>query len=162
MSYWILLPQSGIPVLATTLQRLTNSERCTDETKYRMRQYDEKLAAVFETQSADMARGLRHVDARKIIDPDNEDPEFFSEFTRVIDNASLPHADDITNVKVTSDQYVGMELALLRGSEGEALHARVRSAFATRKAIQSELQAKIHCSTLEDMRSNTSTGMLRN
>jgi hypothetical protein len=77
MSYKIL-PQSGIPGSATTVQRLTNSERCTDETKSRMRQYDEKLATVFETQSADMARGLRHVDASKIIDPDNEDPEFFT------------------------------------------------------------------------------------
>jgi hypothetical protein len=97
-----------------------------------MRQYDEKLAAVFETQSADMARGLRHVDASKIIDPDNEDPEFFSEFTRVIDDASLSRADNITNVEVTSDQYVEMELALSRGSEGEALHARVRKARSQR------------------------------
>jgi hypothetical protein len=34
-----------------------------------MRQYDEKLAAVFETQSADLTRDLRDVDSSKVIDP---------------------------------------------------------------------------------------------
>ena len=125
MSYWIL-PLSGIPVSATTVQRLTNDERNTDEMKSRMQQYEEKLAKLFETQSADVTRGLRHVDSDKIIDPDNEDPAFFAEFSRVIDDATLRHADDVANVEVTSDQYVGMELTLSRGGEGEAMHAKVK------------------------------------
>ena len=89
-------------------------------------QYEEKLATVFEVQSADLTRGLRHIDPSKIIDPDNEDPEFFQEFTRVIDDVTLPHADDASGVEVSSDQYVGMELALSRGGEGEVLHAKVK------------------------------------
>jgi hypothetical protein len=60
------------------------------------------------------------------------DPEFFEEFARVIDNASLPHADDavavtddVKAIEVGSDQYIGMELALPRGDDGEMIHARV-------------------------------------
>ena len=125
MSYWVL-PLSGIPVSATTVQRLTNDERNTDEMKSRMQQYEEKLAKSFEAQSADVTRGLRHVNSDKIIDPDNEDPAFFAEFTRVIDDATLRQADDVANVEVTPDQYVGMELTLSRGGEGEAMHAKVK------------------------------------
>ncbi|KAI2500086.1 Reverse transcriptase (RNA-dependent DNA polymerase) [Fragilaria crotonensis] len=131
MSYWIL-PESGIPVSATTVQRLTNAERATDETRSRMREYEEKLKTVFEAQSADITQTLRDIDVSKVIDPDNEDPEFFEEFARVIDNASLHHADDVITatddvkaMEVGSDQYIGMELALPRGDDGEMIHGRV-------------------------------------
>jgi hypothetical protein len=49
------------------------------------------------------------VESSKIIDPDNEDPEFFDEFSRVIDDATLRHADAINDVDVVSDSYVGMK-----------------------------------------------------
>ena len=124
MSYWVL-PESGIPISVTTVQRMTNDERNTDEMKSRMEHYDDKLKIVFDAE-ADITQGLRDVESYKIIDPDNEDPEFFDEFTRVIDDATLRHADDIHDVEVGSDPYVGMELALTRGGEGEAVHARVR------------------------------------
>ena len=42
MSYWTL-PESGIPISATTVQRLTNDERSTDEVKNRMREFEEKI-----------------------------------------------------------------------------------------------------------------------
>ena len=124
MSYWIL-PPSGIPVSVTTVQRVTNDERNTDEMRDRMRQYNKKLATVFETQSADLTRDLRNVDSSKVIDPHNEDPNFYTEFTRVISDAALRQMDDNANVDVTSDQYVGLELALSRGGDGETLLARV-------------------------------------
>jgi hypothetical protein len=66
------------------------------------------------------------VELNKIVDPEDEDPAFFQDFMRVIDDARLKHSNDISNVEVTSDPYVGMELALTRGGEGEPLHARVR------------------------------------
>jgi hypothetical protein len=132
MSYWIL-PESGIPVSATTVQRLTNAERATDETRSRMLEYEEKLKTVFEAQSADITQTLRDIDVSKVIDPDNEDPGFFEEFAKVIDNASLHHADDdvitatddVKAMEVGSDQYIGMELALPRGADGEMIHGRV-------------------------------------
>jgi hypothetical protein len=49
MSYWIL-PESGIPISATTVQRMTNDERGTDEMQSRMAQYEDKLKVIFEYQ----------------------------------------------------------------------------------------------------------------
>jgi hypothetical protein len=68
------------------------------------------------------------VELNEIVDPEDEDPAFFQDFMRVIDDARLKHSDDISNVEVTLSvpPYVGMELALTRGGEGEPLHARVR------------------------------------
>ena len=125
MSYWVL-PESGIPVSLTTVQRLTNNERGTDEMKSRMSHYEDKLRVLFQTQAADVTQGLRDVDSGKVIDPDDEDPAFFDEFTRIIDDATLPHADEVENVEVSTDNYVGMEFALARGGEGEMIHATVR------------------------------------
>ena len=127
MSYW-LLPESGIPVSATTVQRMTNDERSTDEMQKRMAQYEERMKRTFNAQSSDLTRTLHDVQSSYVIDPDNEDPGFFDEFTRVIDDAQLKHADDkySRDVEVTSDPYVGMEMAMSRGAEGEVVHATVR------------------------------------
>ena len=76
MSYWIL-PESGIPISATTVQRVTNDERSTEEMKARMMEYEKRLKRVFEAQSA-VITGLQDVSPIKVIDPDNEDPEFFA------------------------------------------------------------------------------------
>ncbi|KAI2502896.1 Reverse transcriptase (RNA-dependent DNA polymerase) [Fragilaria crotonensis] len=127
MSYW-LLPESGIPISATTVQRMTNDEKTTDEMKKRMIQYDERLQRIFETQSADLTRTLRDIHPSYVIDPEDEDAAFFDEFTRVIDDARLKHADENTthDTEVTSDPYVGMEMALSRDADGALVHATVR------------------------------------
>ena len=44
MSYWIL-PVSGIPVSATTVQRVTNLERQTEEFKSKMRNFNNAIAS---------------------------------------------------------------------------------------------------------------------
>ena len=126
MSYWIL-PESGIPVSATTVQRMTNDERSTDEMRSRMTQYEDKLKVLFEIPSATISNGLQNVDPSKIIDPDNKDNEFFEEFMRTIDNSRLRHADDEQPMaEVTGDTYLGMELAMPRSDEGEMVHATVK------------------------------------
>ena len=127
MSYWIL-PESGIPVSATTVQRMTFDEKNTDELKARMTAYDSKLQVIFDSQSADISNSLSGIEAFRIIDAENEDNEFYEEFTRIIDDATLPHADDRKDLAdVQADPYVGMELALSRGDEGETKkHAIVK------------------------------------
>jgi hypothetical protein len=126
MSYWIL-PESGIPVSATTVQRMTHDERNTDEMKIRIRHYDDKLQATFDARSADISNTLSGIDAYRIIDADNKNQQFYEEFTRVIDDAALPHADDVPALAdIQSDPYVGMQLALSRGGEGEVKHATVK------------------------------------
>ena len=42
MPYWTL-PESGIPISVTMVQRLTNDERSTDEVKNRMREFEGKI-----------------------------------------------------------------------------------------------------------------------
>jgi hypothetical protein len=125
MSYWVL-PASGIPVSATTVQRLTNDERSTDEMTGRMTQYDERLKALFESQGAEITGRNSAVDPSKLIDPNDEDPAFFDDFARIIDDATLKHVDDVNDVEVISDNYVGMEFALPRGEDGTLIHATVR------------------------------------
>ena len=129
MSYWIL-PESGIPISASTVQRLTNDERSTDEVQKRMNDFDNKTKVVFEAQNVDITNELHDISSSKIIDHEDEDQEFFDEFTRTIDDATLAHADDEFRsserlIEVGSDQYIGMELALPRGDDGEIIHARV-------------------------------------
>jgi len=125
MSYWIL-PMSGIPISATTVQRLTNEERQTNEMISRMSEFESNLTHTFDLQSADVTQTLGHVDTYKILDPENEDPEFFDEFVRVIDDSTLKHVDDISRIVVEADLYIGMEFALVRGGDGEAVHAKVK------------------------------------
>lgn len=62
-----------------------------------------------------------------VIDPEDEDPGFFDDFARVIDDAQLKHADKeyLQNVEITSDPFVGMEMASSRGAEGEMVHPTV-------------------------------------
>ena len=91
----------------------------------RTNQYDEKLKRVSEAQSADITNGLRNVDSSKIIDPENEDPDFFEVFMRVIDDATLKHPD-ADNVDITSDPCGGMELAMTQAGKGKMMRARVK------------------------------------
>ena len=86
---------------------------------------------MLEAESADITHTLKHVHTANIIDHENEDPSFFKEFTRVIDDAALQHADDdptgdvAPTTEVDTDLYVGMELALPRGDKGQMLFARM-------------------------------------
>jgi hypothetical protein len=107
---------------------MTNDEKSTDDMNKRMVQYDERLKRVFDAQSDDLSRSLIEVHPSRVIDPEDESSEFFDEFTRVIDDSRLKHVDDDNPHKIefTSDPYVGMELSMSRGAEGELVHATVR------------------------------------
>jgi hypothetical protein len=86
--------------------------------KSRIERCDSKLKA--QATSADVSAALYNVATAKVIGPYVEDPEIFQDFNRVIDEKSPQLVDDLTNVGVTSDQYIGkgMELALPRGDKG--------------------------------------------
>ena len=111
---------------------MTNDEKSTDEMKQRMHQYEQRLRILFETKTADLTSTLRDVDTRYVVDPENEDPSFYEDFARVINSNEVKHADesyvneDTLNMEVTSDPYVGIEMAMGRGSEREMVHATVR------------------------------------
>jgi hypothetical protein len=121
MLYWIL-PASGIPISVGTVQQMTNNKQKKDKMRSRMLNYDGKLKTVFETLTAAVSMDLDSIDLYKIIDPDNEDPEFFNTFTRVIDDMTLQCIDNVYNIEVVSDPYVGIEFSLVRGGECEMIH----------------------------------------
>jgi hypothetical protein len=54
-----------------------------------MNEYEGSLKRVFEAESADIAFRLQDVDTSKVINHEDEDPEFYCEFTRVIDDVTL-------------------------------------------------------------------------
>lgn len=98
MSYWIL-PESGIPISVSIVQRLMNSERSTDEIEAHMKECDAKIKSVMESDSANLSHRLHNVETSKIIDHGNEGAEFFDDFTRFIDHVVLAHVDDIVTWK---------------------------------------------------------------
>ena len=93
-----------------------------------MERYEENLRSTFDAKSADLTKSLRDIHPSLIIDPEDEDQSFYDDFARVIDDARLNHADGkhTENVEVTSDPYVGVEMAIRRGADGETVHAKVR------------------------------------
>jgi hypothetical protein len=60
MSYR-LLPESGIPISATTVQRMTSDKKFTEEMQKRMDQYEETLCSTFDAKSAELTRSMRNV-----------------------------------------------------------------------------------------------------
>ncbi len=93
-----------------------------------MDQYEKSLRSTLEAKSADLTKSLRDVHPSSIIDPEDADPSFYDDFIRVIDDTRLKHADNDSakHVEVTSDPYVGMEMTIQRGADGETVHAKVR------------------------------------
>jgi hypothetical protein len=93
ISYWIL-PGSGIPISCTTVQRLTNLEIQTDKWKARMLTFEKNLESKFEATSSDVMASTKDIPGDKLLDLEREDRRFIEEFTRVIDNESIKHADE--------------------------------------------------------------------
>ena len=54
MSYWIL-PASGIPVLRTTVQRVTYLERCNNASKQRFEEYEKAIKDMFHDKYTEEA-----------------------------------------------------------------------------------------------------------
>jgi hypothetical protein len=127
MSYWIL-PESGIPISCTTVQRLTNLERQANEWKANMLTFERGLEGKFQATSSDVVASTNNIPGDKLLNLEREDPGFIEEFTRVIDNESIKHADeDVDDMAVGEvDPYVNMELGLPRGSDDELRLAHVK------------------------------------
>eukprot|EP00978_Attheya_sp_CCMP212_P008877 scaffold20848_cov68-Attheya_sp.AAC.1 len=124
MSYWIL-PLSGIPVSVVTVQRLTNSEKQTDEWKKRMQVFDDNLEAKWNAFSADISNSLNSVHPSKVVEIEDEDKDFIEEYKRVINDTTLPEVDDIDKQLRQSDPYLMMELGIPRGNDDKLEFTKV-------------------------------------
>ena len=128
MSYWIL-PSSGIPISCTTVQRLTELEKKTDEWKSKMEQYDhEVISKVENARNAIIPEStINDISNQYLLDLEKEDEEFYEQFNKAIDDLSLKHADDAYSKEFgVEDSYLGMKLGLPKGPDNELLHAKVK------------------------------------
>ena len=81
MSHWVL-PQSGIPMSVTTAQRVTNSEKQTDEMKKRMDDFQLSVQSGWDERTS--AVEPPSTDEQNILSLKKEDEEFTEEFDRAI------------------------------------------------------------------------------
>ena len=126
MSYWIL-PESGIVMSCTTVQRMTHLEKQIDEYKERMNEFQKALEGKWQAESANILGKLtKDIPASLILSLENEDEEFLEEFNRVIKDADLAEGDDDQPSEYgVEDTYLGMEMGIRRDEEG-LHHARVK------------------------------------
>ena len=122
MSYWIL-PESGIPISCSTVQRVTNLESNTEEFKRRAQKFDEGLKEKWGVKSSDLSEKIKNVPKDKLLSLEDENEEFIEEYGRVISDKDLDDADDEYGVE---DPYLNMELGIRRGEEGEREFAVVK------------------------------------
>lgn len=116
-----ILPESGRPVAAGTVQRVTQLERQTDAVKTRMKRYEEKIAAKFkEGHLATDGDRPRLEDWGDLL---HDDEDFAAEFARLYNNPAVSEADDDFDPDAF-DNYLNTEVAIDRGGEHPQL-ARV-------------------------------------
>ena len=122
MSYWILTKECQV-LSRTTVQRVTNLELQTDENITRCKAFNEATFDRLGNPEYFTADG-------KVVPGDWQDyqgqfdAEFQDEFENVVNDKTLPDADDEFTPDAYDDTYLNMELALPR-SGGEVEFAKV-------------------------------------
>ena len=113
MTYHIL-PESGIPIQAGTVQRVTEPEKNTDATKEKMKVFNDKISDKFK--EGRLASGGTKPNLEEWEELLEDDPDFAEEFNRLYNNSDVPEADDTFDPD-SYDSYLDMELAIDRGGE---------------------------------------------
>ena len=122
MSYWVLTSECRV-LSRTTVQKVTNLEMQTEENIARCKTFDERVLRLHSKEQ------MAHVEDGKITPKDwveefQYDPDFQEEFEKVVNDESLPEADESFSPDIYDDTYLNMELALPR-SGGEVEFGRV-------------------------------------
>jgi hypothetical protein len=116
MSYWVLM-QAGTVISRTTVQRITNLEKQTDEVKQSISEYDAEIICRFKEEE-----DLNYDGAKPNPEDWSEylenDPDFQEEFDNIVNDPSVPEADDEFTPDVFNDTYMNMELAIPRDGYG--------------------------------------------
>ena len=141
---WIL-DKSGIPLFCTTVQRITNTVKQTDEYKERIKYFGENLKNKYAIKSNYLKDTRKDIPQRRRLCLKDKDEEFKDDFHWVINSKDLKNIDDkalddnesvdavkrnVERTRETSDvteignidPYLGMELGLNKGDE-EGLHS---------------------------------------
>ena len=121
MSYWILTISAKV-ISCTTVQRLTQLEKNTDEWSNKMRQYDEKIQQRIENVQG-TSINVSEIPHWNRLSMDEYDTEFIEEFKSKVSDDSIPEADDQYG---EVDNYINMKLNLHRGGGDEIEYAEVK------------------------------------
>ncbi len=116
MLYWILT-KNGTVQSRTTVQKITNLEKQTDEMKSAIQEFDTEISGQFKEEEdlnydgakpnpEDWSEYLQH------------DPDFQEELDNIVNNSNIPEADHTFTPEVFGDTYFNMELAIPRGGDG--------------------------------------------
>lgn len=143
MTYWVL-PKSGIPISTDTVQAVTQAEQETEAVKDQMAKWKEAAARVLEAKTTDVVwRAKDEVPSSRLFDLESEDEEFQRNFNMSVGVPSLepipegeedeeeahrqgtnPLFDD--GYDLNAPTYVGMQVGLKRGTDGEIIRASVK------------------------------------
>ena len=129
-------------ISCTTVQRLTLSEKASDEWKARIIDYDIKIDESLDIDNSDLTIQAQGIDQWNKLSIADKDPELWEELKRVISDLSIPYGldDNVSNDKevptpvpiihdketVPRDAYVDTELRLPRGEDYSLMHAVVK------------------------------------
>ena len=116
MSYWVLT-QSGTVISRTTVQRITNLEKETDEIKDSIKEFDAEISRRFKEEEELTYDGSKPnpEDWSEYLE---NDPDFQEEFDQIVNDPKVPEADDEFTPDVFDDTYLNMELAVPRDGDG--------------------------------------------
>ena len=104
---------------------MTEEEQQKDEYIEAMNEYAEGLKKCLEAK--DIEANITEIPDWNRLSMDKSDPDFKEEFNKVINDETIPEADDLKeDTPEMFDQYINMALALPQWDGTEMLHARVK------------------------------------
>jgi hypothetical protein len=116
MSYWVLTQRATV-ISRTTVQRVTNLEKETEEIKESIKEFDTEISRRFKEEEDLTYDGAKPNPADWSEYLEN-DPDFQEEFDNIVNDENVQEADDDFTPDVFDDTYVNMELAIPRDGDG--------------------------------------------
>ncbi|MEO6564809.1 MAG: hypothetical protein ABIO63_02135, partial [Casimicrobiaceae bacterium] len=115
MTYYVLTTNCQV-ICRTTVQRVTNIERQTEEVKSSMMDFDAEIGKRLRDLNPESTGGRSSPsDWADII---NHDKEFIDEYDRIINNKNIQEADEEYTPEILDDTYLNMEVAMPRSDAG--------------------------------------------
>src|SRR5210317_309608 len=128
MTYWVL-PNSGIPISTDTVQAITQEELQTDVVKAQMNMWTEGTKKILDAKSSHVSWAKEEIPQSKVFDYENEEEDFLRNFNMSISPDDIQIEDETSEERrdhLDAPNYVGMQVGLPRGAEGELERATVR------------------------------------
>jgi hypothetical protein len=107
MSYWMLM-QSGTAISRTTVQRITNLKKETDEVKASVDKHNAEISRRFKEEEHLKYDGSKPNPEGWSENLEN-DPDFQEAFDNIVNNKTVREADDDFTPDVYDDTYVNIE-----------------------------------------------------